>query len=369
MNRSPSADTDLRSRQFERILIVKPSSLGDVVHALPVLHGLRQRYPNARIDWLIAPLFAPLVEGHADIDELVLFDRSRYGRMLRNPRACRDFVLFLQRLRRRRYDLVVDLQGLFRSGFLARATGAATRIGFRYAREMAWLFYNHRIPAIDGDEHAVDRNYRVSRLLGFEDVAVRFNLEIDDAARAGARAMLRHVGLDDARSVVAVVPGARWATKVWSRGRFANVIDRLEQESAARCVLLGSSGETELCGDIASQCAVVPADLSGRTSLREMAAIIASVGAVLCHDSGVMHIAVALERPLVCLMGPTNPARTGPYRRARDVVRVELDCAPCYLRKLSQCRHAHRCMEELSVDAVMTAMKTALHATIAPVEV
>jgi len=358
--RSALSESDLRKREFQRILLIKPSSLGDVVHALPVLHGLRDRYPNARIDWLISVSLAPLLEGHPDLNELVLFDRRRYGRMAYNPMAAADFVRLIRRLRTRRYDLVLDLQGLFRTGFLTRASGAPVRIGFADAREGASFFYNHRLPGDDPDAHAVDRNYTVARLLGFSEIPIEFHIPLSDDDRASAERLLRPAERQSEQSLIAVVPGARWETKVWLPQRFAATIDELHRGSDARCVLLGGPDETARCNQIAALCRDTPLNLAGQTSLRTLVAVLAKADAVLCHDSGAMHVAVALDRPVVCLVGPTNPARTGPYRRPQDVVRLDLDCAPCYLRKLSQCRFDHRCMKELAVSSVVSAVRHSL---------
>jgi len=358
--RSALSENDLRSREFRRILLIKPSSLGDVVHALPVLHGLRCRYPNARIDWLISSSLAPLLEGHPDLNELVLFDRRRYGVMVYSPKAALDFRRFIRRLRASRYDMVVDLQGLFRTGFLARASGAPVRVGFARAREGASLFYNHRLPSESLDTHAVDRNYSVSRLLGFEDVPVEFHIPLREDDRASAEQQLRRAGWNDQVRLVAVVPGARWETKVWLLERFTATIDELQTDQNVRCVLLGGADDTARCAQIAALCHYTPPNLAGQTSLRTMTAVLAKAETVLCHDSGAMHVAVALGRPVVCLVGPTNPTRTGPYRRPDDVVRLNLDCAPCYLRKLPQCRFNHRCMKELAVTPVVSAVRRAL---------
>ena len=358
--RSALSESDLRSREFQRILLVKPSSLGDVVHALPVLHGLRRRYPNARIDWLISSSLAPLLEGHPDLNELVLFDRRRYGRMAYSPMAAADFVRFIHRLRLTRYDLVIDLQGLFRTGFLTRAGGAPFRVGFANAREGAAHFYSHRLPSDDPDAHAVDRNYSVARLLGFEDVPIEFHIPLSDDNRGSAERLLRQAARSDRERLVAVVPGARWETKVWLPQRFAATIDELQTGHDVRCVLLGGPDETARCAQIADLCRNTPLNLAGQTSLRTLVAVLAKADAVLCHDSGAMHVAVALGRPVVCLVGPTNPSRTGPYRRPHDVVRLDLDCAPCYLRKLSQCRFDHRCMKELAVTPVVSAVRRVL---------
>lgn len=347
----------LGSRSFDRILLIKPSSLGDVVHALPVLHGLRTRFPQARIEWLIGSAFAPLVEGHPDVDELIHFDRRRFARVGRSPRVTKEFVHYLGGLRARKYDLVIDLQGLFRTGFMGYVTRAPVRIGFGGAREGAWLFYTHRMGPFGPDTHAVDRNYAVAALLGFADVPVRFDLALSSSVVSSAASDLARAGRVEGRDLVAVLPGARWDTKRWPADRFAAVIDLIQRESDSQCVLLGSPEEADLCRRIADRCRPEPMNLGGRTTLPGLAATIQLADAVLAHDSAPMHLAVALERPLVCLIGPTNPRRTGPFRRAGDVVRLDLDCAPCYLRKLSHCRFDHRCMQDLPVEAVVEAME------------
>ena len=351
---------DLAARSFERILLVKPSSLGDVVHTLPVLHGLRERYPDARIDWLIAPPFAPLIEHHPDLSGVVPFDRGRFGRIGRSLKVTGEFRVFLRELRATRYDLVLDLQGLFRTGFMAWATRSPVRIGFREAREGAWVFYNRYIPHLEDDAHAVDRNYRVGELLGFADVPVKFDLALSNQTRREAAELLGEAGSPRDGTLLAVAPGARGETKVWPAERFAAVIDRLGAAGRTRCALLGSPDEAALCARIAAMCVAAPIDLAGRTTLPQMVAVLARSDAVLCHDSAAMHVAVALNRPLVCLTGPTNPRRTGPYRRLEDVVRLDLDCSPCYFRRLTQCPHGHRCMRELSVDAAVSAIEKTL---------
>jgi len=397
----PQPDTnrsDLATRTYSRILLVKPSSLGDVVHALPVLHGLRRRYPEARIDWLIGSAFAPLLTGHPALTNLILFDRREFGSMMRRPGVAIEFVRFLGRLRRTHYELVIDLQGLFRSGFMTWMTRAPVRIGFRDAREGARWFYTHHLPIAPANTHAVDRNYAVADLLGFSEVPVSFPLPIDQGSRRSAADLLDGDGTtspqhdraactnrskdtnppqpsppnasmavrtpadssssDSTPPLVVVAPGGRWETKRWSADRFAAVIDALMSDGN-RCVIVGGPDETERCADIASRCRAEPLNLAGRTSLVELAAVVERAELVLCHDSAVAHLAVALDRPVVCITGPTNPARTGPYRGG-DIVRLPLDCAPCYLRRLDQCRHGHRCMTELSESRVIEAVNDRL---------
>lgn len=330
------------------------------MHALPVLHGLRMRFPQAKIDWLIAVPFAPLLENHPDLDDLILFDRKRFGRMARSPRAALEFLQFVRGLRSRRYDLVIDLQALFRTGFLSWVSGADIRIGFYGAREGAWLFYNHDVKVRDSEMHAVDRYYLVADLLGFADVPVKFSLSVPDALSVEAGKLLGSMGLGDHDHVVAVVPGARWDTKVWPAERFIEAIDALHAGGRMRCVLLGGNDELALCEQIARSCKSEPINLAGRTSIPQLAAVVSLADVVLCHDSAAAHLAVALERELVCLTGPTNPRRTGPYGRPEDVLRLELDCSPCYLRRLSQCPHGHRCMNDLDSQSVVEAVSASI---------
>ena len=358
----------LADRNFERILLIKPSSLGDVIHALPVLRGMRRKYPRARIDWLISSSLAPLLEDHPDISELIRFDRRRFGRMATSPRIAGEFLSFLRGLRRREYDLVVDLQGLFRTGLLAAATGAPVRIGFRAAREGAWLFYTDRLAPRDSDTHAVDRNYLVAEMLGFDDSPIEFPLHLTDADRAEARHLLNQWDVAGGSNLLAVAPAARWETKVWPPERFAEAMRAIQHQDDAQVVLLGGPAESEICRRIASLCTPPPLNLAGRTNLRTLAAIIERADTTLCLDSGVMHLAVALDRPLVCLVGPTNPRRTGPYNRPLDVLRLDLDCAPCYFRRLSQCPYEHRCMRDLPVQLVADAVLARLRSARTPRE-
>ncbi len=353
---SPRAPSELVARGFHRILLIKPSSLGDVIHALPVLHGLRHRYPDATIDWLISAPLAPVIEGLPQLSEVIRFDRRRYGKMAVSPRIAGEFVGFIQALRKRDYDLVIDLQGLFRTGFLSRASGAPVRIGFKDAREGAGFFYTHVLTSENPDIHAVRKNYLVADLLGFSEYPIGFRMPLSETDRVEADRLLGPADSQIHRRLIAVVPGARWETKVWPIERFAETINALHEEPANHCFLVGGPEDVDRCRALSSHCRRSPVDLSGRTSLRTLAAVVSRADVVVCQDSGVMHLAVALNRPLVCLIGPTNHLRTGPYNRGEDCVRLDLDCAPCYFRRLSQCPHDHRCMRELPSDLVIQAV-------------
>jgi heptosyltransferase-1 len=342
-------------RRARRILIIKPSSLGDIVHALPVLAGVRAVNPHAHVAWLAGSAFVGLLDQHPLLDEVIPFDRHRFGRMLRERAAAGAFLRFVRDLRERRFDLVIDLQGLVRSGFLSWACGAGRRVGFAEAREFGWVFYNRRVRSPRHAVHAVDRNRHVARQLGLPVDPPRFPLGLSGADHQAAAAQLVDAGLAPETPLLAIVPGARWVTKRWPAAHWAALLNQLHADGLPTPVILGGPGDRDFVDDMVASAAVPVVDLVGATSLRELAALLARAALVVCHDSGPMHVAAALDRPLVALFGPTNPARTGPYAARARVVARDLDCMPCYRR---QCPLDHHdCLRVLSVDVVARAVR------------
>jgi heptosyltransferase I len=323
----------------ERILLIKPSSLGDVVHALPVLSLLRRRFPAAKISWLLAAGCAGLLEGHPQLDEIVRFDRKRLGAAWRNPGALRELWSFDGELRRRKFDLVIDLQGLFRSGWMTWRTGAAQRVGFANAREGAWLFYNHRVPIETLEQHAVQRYLKVAEAVGCGREPVEFRFHVTDADRAQVDALV-----PAGEKFAVLLPATNWATKRWPVERFAAMVGEVERRFGLKSVVAGAADAGELAPRIRAHF-----NVTGKTKLRQLVALLERASLVIANDSGPMHIAAALGRPLVCVYGPTNPVRTGPFGRNDSVVRVTMPCAPCYSRTCS-----HRsCLEWLEIEPAL----------------
>ncbi len=333
----------------QRILIIKPSAIGDVVHGLVVLAALRRRFPAAEIGWLVTPACAGIVEGHPMLDEVIRFDRRRYGRAWKNPAEVWRMHRFFKELRRRRFDWVVDLQGLFRSGYIAWRSGAPVRVGFANAREMGWMFYTHRVELPTGEMHAVDRYSAVATAMGCDGGEPSFPMAITEADRAAARTLAGGMG-----RYAVLLPGTNWATKRWPAERFGELVRPLGERFGLSCVLAGSPDERELCERALSAAAPAagiapPINLAGATTLARLAALIESADLVIANDSGPMHMAVALGRPLVTLFGPTNPNRTGPHRRPETVVRLDVPCGPCYRRT---CSH-QSCLRWLGIEPVL----------------
>jgi heptosyltransferase-1 len=337
---SPLFEPEPQSRRPQRILIIKPSSLGDVTHALPVLRLLRRKWPAAQISWLVAPYCAGLLEGHKDLDEVILFDRRRFGTAWKSPSAGLELIRFKRDLRRRKFDLVIDLQGLLRSGWLAFYTGAPVRIGFANAREFAPLFYTHRVPIEDVEQHAVDRYLKIAAALGCETSPVEFDFPLTDADREYVDSII------PAEPFAVLLPGTNWPTKRWPAEHFEELVEPLRERFGLASVLAGGADAAELAPQIPGAL-----NLAGRTSLPQLVALLQRASLVVANDSGPMHIAAALGRPLVTMFGPTNPVRTGPYGRPECVVELELPCSPCYRR---YCAH-QSCLRWLSIEPVLEA--------------
>lgn len=348
---------DLAASQFRRILIIKPSSFGDVIHAMPVLHGLRTRFPYARISWLVANSCAGLLEGHPDLDEVIRFDRKRYGRIGRGLAPTIEFVRFLGKLGSRSFDLALDLQGLFRSAFLAVATGARVTLGFANAREFAPLFYSRRIMVPNPEMHAVDRNYLFARALGFADLPVSFRMPVRPEAAEAVATLLADHGIGRGCAYALMGPGTRWETKRWPADRFAEVARRVRAELGLPVVLIGMEDEVDVARQVEQAAGEGIVNLAGRTKLPELIALVAGAAICVMHDSGPMHLATALGRPMVAIYGPTSPQRTGPYHRPEAIARLDLPCSPCYIKRVADCPYDHRCMRKLSPDTLMDRLR------------
>lgn len=336
-----------------RILIIKPSALGDVVHTLPVLNLLRRRWPTAHIAWLVNRAFASILEGHPQVDQVITFDRRRFGAGWWNPAAALGLRKFLRDLSNSKFDLAIDLQGLFRSGWMTRHTRAPVRVGFSNAREWAHLFYTHRVSPPPASQHAVDRYLRVCQFLGC-DGPIEFNFHVTEADRCSVAQMLPR----DVRYAV-LLPGTNWPTKRWPVENFAAAVGPLKERYGLATVVAGGDDVRSLAGQIPGAI-----DLTGRTNLRELVALLEGASLVIANDSGPMHIAAALGRPLVTLFGPTNPDRTGPYQRMDTVLRLDLPCSPCYSRR---CSH-QSCLRWLDEEAALDAAAVQLKAATARVE-
>ena len=340
----------------QRICIIKPSSLGDVVHSLPVLAALRRAYPEAFISWVVAPAYASLLGGHPQLDEVLLFDRAAWGRLRRLPRSAVEVAGLVRTLRSRRFELVVDLQGLLRSSLLGFASGAAERVGFASGREQAPRFYTRRVDVPDGPMHAVDRYMLVAEAITGRPHEVTFPLGLVSADYEEADQFLDAAGFGPHRPVALLSPGGRWSTKRWAPERFAALAGELRTRLGLEPVIIGGPGEEGIV-DSVRRAMDEAAPAAFFSSLRAVAALFGRARIAVTNDSGAMHLAAAAGCPVVALFGPTDPRLTGPYGAGHQVVSHPVDCSPCFLKT---CPIGHDCLVGVSVEAVVVAAEKVL---------
>jgi heptosyltransferase-1 len=350
-----------RVPESRRILFIRPSALGDVCRSVPVVASLRQWDPDARISWLVQRGFEDAVRCHPAVDEVIPFARREMARPWR-PAAARRLANFVGELRRRRFDLVVDGQGLARSGLFTRLTGARQRVGFADAREGAWLAYTRRVgpPSGAGGHHAVDRMLALAAAVGAEPVEdLRLVVPPEGAAWWAAQRPAD-------RGLVVLAPTARWRCKQWPAERFA-ALGRRILDAGWHVVLVGAPGEEAAVAAArpVGGCLIAPermpaatgpsvVDLAGATSVGRMMAVLASAAVVVAGDSAALHMAAGLGVESVALFGPTDPALVGPRGgRSRVLRRVEPSEEPIRYRRLRDDDRFMRRIEEAEVwDAV-----------------
>ena len=301
------------------VALVKLSSLGDVVHALPVAAALHARLPRARAAWIVERREAAILRGNPAIDEVLPVD-TRGWRRCRTPvgaaAAFGAIAELCRHLRAARFDVAIDLQGLVKSGLLTAATRAPLRIGFApaHCRErMNALFTNRHVSPPAGARHVVERYLTLLEPLGVRAPSVEFPLPVDAAAEARMDDFLRHSGVTPGSRVVVVNPGAGRPDKRWPADRFRALTGRLVAEVGAAVVVVWGPEEVSLAEAIVDPSWSGRAMLAPPTSLEDLLSLLRRASVVVGGDTGPLHLAAALGVPCVGLYGPTSVERNGPY--------------------------------------------------------
>lgn len=309
------------------VAIVKLSSLGDVVHALPVAAALRARLPEARLTWLVERREAGLLRGHPALDEVLPVD-TRGWRQVRDWAGLRAVAravgAVLGRLRDGRLDVAIDLQGNLKSGVLTAATRAPLRVGFsaRRCREpLNALFTNRRVTPPASARHIVEQQLALLAPLGIHEPEPTFALPIDAAAESAVADFFAAAGLKARERLVVVNPGAGRTAKQWPVAHFAALARRLAGEAGATVLVVWGPSERERAEGIVAGARPATAVLAPATDLAALTAILRRASVVVGSDTGPLHLAAALGVPCVGLYGPTDPARNGPYGAGHRALR------------------------------------------------
>jgi heptosyltransferase I len=332
-----------------RICVIKPSALGDVVQSLPLLPILRKRFPGARISWVISRALAPLLEGHPELDELIIFERRG---------TWKDWRRLLTQLRNADFDLVFDLQGLFRTGIMMLATRARLRVGLETAREGAQWGWHFAVPDTGLDVAPHVRYRHVAEALGLSDFPLETHLPVSPEDAQWAQ---RELGCLNGPAL-AIHPGARWQTKRWPPERFAAVACKAIRRYGLAPVLLGTSDEEAVAQQVERTIrglmpTVELTNLASRTTLKQLAAVLKQARVLLTNDSGPMQMAAAFGTPVVGVFTCTSPVISGPPGPQHELVATGVSCAASYRRKCPYRGRKHlACMEELDVERVWSGL-------------
>lgn len=331
-----------------RLLLVKLSSFGDVLHTLPTLEALRDAFPTGHITWLVEAAYAPLLTGHPALDEVWIAPRLRPGEVLAGDNRARLRGLW-RRLRSQPFDLVLDLQGLLKSAVWVALARSPRKVGYDRTREGSYLALTERVPPFDPEVHAVQRYLNLAHYLGAPVNPPRFRLGL--ASGMGNSPLIRQD-----RPLAILHPGARWPSKLWPGPAWAQLADWLSRRHGFQVAITGSAADAALAAQIQTQAQEPVLNLAGRTDLAELAALLRGARLAVTADTGAMHLAAALKTPVVALFGPSAPWRTGPFGDGHKIVRLGLDCSPCFQRRCPD----PRCLRELPVAQVTAACEKIL---------
>ncbi len=334
----------------KEILVLKLSSLGDIVHTLPAMAALRRRFDSAHICWLVKSEWSSILDGNPDINEVWSVDVS-----------WRNWPKLVTELRRRPWDLVIDFQGLFRTGLLGLLSGAQVRVGFARAREGAPWMYSHRV-SLPGDQnlpwrmigvHAVDRNLAIANFLGADISKPILHFPELGEDQSYIQHVLDRAHVQSHERLIALAPWSRAALKSWPIDRFLQLAEELLQWKGIRVVVVGGSADSHPAEQFDQLRPRGLVNVVGKISLRQLPELLRRMKLVVGNDSSLIHIAAGVGTRVVAIYGPTEVRATGPYPVRQHVVhRTELACSPCGQQT---CRNPHyqECLQTISVEALL----------------
>jgi len=343
--------------QFSKILIIRLSSIGDIVHTLPVLPTLRERFPQAKIGWLIENSFGSLLQNIEQLDQIYRVNTFKWRKKPLSKSTWRQISRNLSQLRKENFDLALDFQGLVKSAFMGWLSGAKLRIGFeaKALREPLSRIFYHKVNSTTLKEpHIIHKNLSLLNSLGIKGDKIDFPPFLGKSDRDFASLCIKKLKLN---SFAIINPGAGWSCKQWEIEKYAALADILKSRYKLNVLLSWGPGEKKLATRLRSLMKH-PAVVLSPTSILQLAALIERASLFIGSDSGPLHLAIALKRPAIGLFGPTDPKRNGSLNPQDIIISKDLDCSPCYQRNCPE----PLCMQSISVDEVAEAVDKRLKA-------
>jgi lipopolysaccharide heptosyltransferase I len=309
---------------FRNILIIKPSSLGDIVLALPALATLHSSFPDAQISWLVRPDLAPLLQNHPYLNRVIRFDRRFLGKAWYNPLAFKELLLLIAELRHSNFDAVFDLQGLLRTALFGWLSGCRNRFGMANAREFARFFYTHTVAQSRECVHLVDYYQRLITAAGAKPHGIEFILPHDPGAEEYITRLFAEHDIN-VNNYAVFVPGATTRQKCWPAAKFNQLAKLIQSNFNLDIIAVGAESDKPTTQHLASLANHRIKDFAGLTTIPQLVALLRRARVVVSNDTGPGHIAAALGVPIVLIFGQVNPARLAPYGRPETVAAIESD--------------------------------------------
>ena len=333
----------------KEILIIRLSSIGDVVHCTPVARSIKIAWPDCKITWLIGAVSADIIKYNSDVDEIIIWSREKFEKHLQDLELEKAWEMWKNlrvQLAARRFYAVLDIHGLFLTGMIAKLVNTDRRIGMSKAKELNPLFMTET--GAPCGPHITDKYLGVLGPLGIDSIDHQMVLTLGEQEKSFAEDFLRREGIAPCEKFIVVIPGTTWPSKNLPIDLFAKTIQILSKDF--RIVMCGGKGELESGQQIQQLSGMPLVNAVGKTSLLEMAALIARGAAVISGDTGPLHIAAALKTPTVAVFGPTNPATYAPRGAGNAVLLHKQDCSFCHKMK---CPKGHNlCMTSITPQAI-----------------
>ena len=349
----------IETHQIKRVLLIKLTSLGDVIHALPVAASLKKAFPFLKLHWIIEDRCAQLLEDHPLLDSVLVYPRQEIQSLLTRGnwgQALKRLIRLRRSLKELNIDLSLDLQGLAKSGLMALMAGAPHRIGCFGLKEFShWI--SKSLPEGRG-LHAVDRNLKVAEFLGAGIETPKFVIGIQDEERNWAKAFLEKSGVAEKESLLGVQIGASLPQKKWPVHKILSFVEQVSQGHNIRVLLLGDQTDRD---SLQPHLSLIPPEVintAGEFSLRRLTALINHCRLFVGADTGPLHLAIGLGVPVIALYGADDPQKTGPYGQTHRLHYKKLICSPCY--KNPSCQGRYDCMEAIEVEEVLESVRAVL---------
>jgi lipopolysaccharide heptosyltransferase I len=339
------------------ILIVKLGSIGDIVHTLPALAALRSAFSDARIDWLVETRCREILLDNPSLDELIQVDTLRWRKRLHSAGTWKEVAASLRHLRRRRYDVVFDFQGLVKSGLTAWLARSPRRIGFERSRlreSFSAVFTNEWIPVPFERGHVIDKNLSLLKAVGIDTREREFPMKVPESLVENVSKALDELGFSE---YVLINPGGGWVTKIWDSSRYGALAAEILRELDLPSLVLWGPGEEDLAESVVASSRGA-ARMAPPTELRELIPYSRRARLFVGGDTGPLHIASALRVPVVGLYGPSDPVQNGPFWEDDIVVWKSASCSPCYKRRCPGLGMV--CLTSVEVPEVLDAVRRRL---------